>query len=140
MPVQLGRPADGTRGDGWRAVEHQYVGAAVLEDFELAVDGIVRHIEGAVGDDQAGSIAEPFPQSAKQVASELVVLPEHGDLAVGIGGLDIVGKDPSLGAECRLPAHGPGKFSRMRPFLAAGGDEQLRNLALIEVLAGRKIV
>src|SRR5437879_10292854 len=25
------------------------------------------------------SIAEPFPQSAKQVASELVVLPEHGD-------------------------------------------------------------
>ena len=72
-----------------------------------------------------GGDAQALLQSAEEIAAELVVLPEHGDLAVGIGGLDVIGVDPSLGAERRLPAHRPGKAFRMRPLLVAGRDEEL---------------
>ena len=84
-------------------------------------------------------IAEPFLQSPEQIAAELVVLPEHGDLAVRIGGLDVVGVDPPLGAERRLPAHRPGKLLRMRPLLVAGRDKELRDLLLVEISPRRQI-
>ena len=74
-----------------------------------------------------GGSAQSLLQSAEQVAAELVVLPEHGDLAIGIGGLDVIGVDLSLGAKCRLPAHRPRKAFWMRPFLVAGRDKELRH-------------
>ena len=39
----------------------------------------------------------------------------------------------ALGAERRLPAHGPRKLFRMRPLLVAGGNEELRDLSLVEI-------
>ena len=53
-------------------------------------------------------IAKPFLQSAEEIAAELVVLPEHGDLAVRIGSLDVVGVNPSLGRNvgCQPIVHG----------------------------------
>ena len=104
------------------------------------VDRIVGNVEGDVGHDPACGIAQPFLQPPEQIASELIVFPEHGDLPVGIADLDIVCEHAPLGAKRRLPAHGPRKRSWMRPFLVAGGDEQLRDFSLVEILAGREIV
>ena len=140
MPVQFGYLADGAGGLGRRAVEHQNFRAAVFQDFDLTVDGVVGNVESKVGNNPACGIAETLAQSFVQVAPELIVLPEHRDLAIGIGDLDIVCEYPALGPERRLPSHRPWKAPGMRPFLVAGSDEQLRDLFLVEVLAGGEIV
>jgi hypothetical protein len=55
----------------------------------------IRDIEGDADEDQPGQIAEALLNSLVQVASELVVLPEHHDLALRMEGLDVIGVDAS---------------------------------------------
>ena len=138
MPTQFGRSADGARRDRRRAIEHEHFSSGILEDVDLRIDRHIR-LDGDISHDHAGGDAEPFLQSPEQIASELIVLPEHRDLAIGIGGLDVIGVNPSLGAKRRLPAHGPRKPLRMRPLLVAGRDKELRHFLLVEIGPRRQI-
>src|SRR6266571_3775785 len=90
-------------------------------------------------EDKTVQIAKTFLDALEERASELVVLPEHHDLAMRIIGLDVVGVDAPLRPERWLPAHGPGKRLGLAQLLVAGGDEELRDLLLVQVPARGEI-
>src|SRR5882762_5769045 len=122
-PVEFGSLAQRARRDGRCDVEQEDLGARTLQDLYLRVErGRIRKIERGVGDDHPRPIAEPLLQSLEQISSELIALPEHGDLALRIRGLDVLHIYAPLGPKGRLPTHGPGKRLGISELVVSGCD------------------
>ena len=60
---------------------------------------LIGNVEGDVDEDETVQVAKTFLDAPVEHASELVVLPEHHDLLLGVIGLDVVGIDVPLRPE-----------------------------------------
>src|SRR5690606_40941236 len=96
----------------------------------------VGHLVALLGDDGDAGALDGLLEAAGQVLAEVVVLVEDGDLGVGLLLLEVGGVDAGLGDVVGLPADGPRVLGVGAPLGCAGGDEHLRNLALVGVVPG----
>ena len=105
----------------------------------MPVDMRIVNVKGDTDDDHAAQFAEALLNSLVQIATELVVLPEHHDLALRKKCMDVIGVDAPLGAKRRLPAHRPGKALGIAQLLGAGRDEELGNTPLVQEAPHREV-
>ena len=80
-------------------------------------------------------------EAAQQVLAEAVVLEQHGDLGLRLFGLEELRVGLGLGHVVGLPARRVRVRGDVRaPGRGAGGDVQLRDLALVRVVPDRQVV
>ena len=140
------QPVWATVGDRLRAglrrgdVEER-VGLRRGQLLHLRRDGGVGRLVALLGDDRDPAALDALGEAAEQVLAEAVVLVEHRDLGVRLGGLQVFRVDLRLGLVRGLPA---GRVRELRLVRAedrgAGGHEQLRHLVLVEVVAHGEVV
>jgi hypothetical protein len=81
LPFQIEHFRDGLRGLLGIGEQEQRIGAGVLQDYHLAVDGGVSRLKVLRADDQlVGVFAETFLEAVQQVLAKIVVLVEHAYL------------------------------------------------------------
>jgi hypothetical protein len=64
---------------------------------------------------------------------------EHRDFSIGSRRQNVFGVDMDLGLIAWHEAHGPRKVPRVSKFRGARGDEDLRDLVVIQIFANRGI-
>ena len=85
-------------------------------------------------------LAQAIGQALHVVLAEVVVLHQHRDLGIGLGGHDVARIKLPFGLIGRLPAHGPGEGLGVAEARGAGVDEELRNLLAVEVALHRHVL
>src|SRR5258708_162933 len=84
-------------------------------------------------------VTEPVFHPLEYFSTEIIVLHKSYNPFSGVERLYVVGIDPPLLPNCRVPAHCPREQRWIAQIIVSGGDKQLRNLLFIQVFANGKV-
>src|SRR4051812_35520303 len=141
MPVEAGDRVERLQRELAECEDHEDVRLRGLQAGDLALDVRARRVVADLRGNRARLLPEPLLEPREQVASVLVVLVEDGDPRPLHAREDVVAVDPSLLRVRRDVADRP----RVLLVVAAergraGGDEELRDVVVVQEVPDREIV
>ena len=140
LPAHFTDLANGLRCKlGGRDVE-EGVGTRTLERDNLRVDGWVCHFIGSLGNNHACSLsAQAFFESVEVVLAVIVILHQHRNFGIGLGGQNMLCIQLAFGLVIGVKTNGPRVVFRIVPFRCACGQEHVRHFLGIHVLVNSGI-
>ena len=139
LPAEVGGLSHGLGCGARCGHDDQHIGARRLQLHHLRIDGRIGDLESSLRNDLCLRLAgKPFLQPLEHLASQVVVLHQHGDFRVRVVFNDVPCEDTSLALIAAEERHGPGILCRIVEHPGPRLDEQLRHLLRVHVaLDGR---
>ena len=139
-PAEFRRLPDRLGGEFRGCHVDQDIDSRRLHEQHLRVDGRISNIVCCFTNQHlALPCAKGFLQARKIVLAGLIVLVEQADLRVRMVVQDVACIDADLGSQVWCEPHGPWMVDRILEPHCAPADEELRDLAVIEVFLNRDV-